>query len=82
MSSTLYGRGTMLQTGVKQRTDRMDQTIRDLHQLLEVTRQELTSLKIDHETLKHRLNHVYNATGITNAPPPPANAPPTGSGTV
>jgi hypothetical protein len=81
MSSTLYGRGTLLQTGVKQRTDRMDQAIRDLHQLLEVTRQELASLKIDYAALTHRMNHVYAVTGIPNDSPT-ANAPPTESGTV
>jgi hypothetical protein len=47
----------------------MDQAIRDLHQLLEVTRQELASLKIDYVALKHSMNHVYAVTGIPNDPP-------------
>ena len=45
MSSTLYARGTLLQTGVRQRAERTEQTIRELFQLLEETRGELATLK-------------------------------------
>jgi hypothetical protein len=68
MSSTLYARGTLLQTGVKQRAERTEQAIHDLFQQLESTRRELSILKKENEEIKQCLNRVYALTGIPIIP--------------
>jgi hypothetical protein len=75
MSSTLYARGTLLQTGVRERAERTEQNIRELFQQLEETRRDIAGLKKENDALKQRLTHVYAVTGIPNVPL-------TGSGTA
>jgi hypothetical protein len=71
MSSTLYGRGTLLQTGGKARAERTEQALRDLYQQLTAVRHELTDLKKSHETLKAQVVSAgIVSTSPTTAPLP------------
>ena len=51
MSSTLYARGTLTQTGVRQRTERMEQIIQDLRSEVQTMNEEIRLLKSVYEEL-------------------------------
>jgi chaperonin cofactor prefoldin len=64
MSSALYARGTMLQTGVRERAERTEQMIMTLQKQLVEVKQELAALKQEHQTL---LSHLSSA-GVISTP--------------
>ena len=69
MSSTLYARGTMLQTGVRERAERTEKAITTLQQQMDAVRQELANLKQSHETLLSQLA-TAGIISTPSAPPP------------
>jgi hypothetical protein len=65
MSSTLYARGTLTQTGMRQRTERTEQVIVDLRAQLQRTQGELHDVKAQLATILRDIQHIYDATGVS-----------------
>jgi hypothetical protein len=64
MSSTLYARGTITQTGVRQRAERTEQEIVDLRAQLQRTQEELVAARAQLATVLRHIHHIYEVTGI------------------
>ncbi len=64
MSSTLYARGVLTQTGVRQRAERTEQEIVDLRAQLQRTQEELVATRTQLTTVLRNIQHIYDITGI------------------
>jgi hypothetical protein len=70
MSSTLYGRGTLLQTGSRERAERVDQQLTELRTVLRQTLEELKAVRAENAELSRQIKHIHAVTGIPVASAP------------
>jgi hypothetical protein len=69
MSSTLYARGTMLQTGSRERAERVDQQLTELRAALNHALHEINVLRAENVEITRQIRHIQAVAGISALAP-------------